>query len=102
MFRLFRGPVFLFCLALILRGLPAQAPNTSQTGIEAQHPQPEPAASAAHPHPSHPTLHGVPWRDATGPVGFAAPAGAHLTYFGGPVISNVHLVEVLYGSGAYL
>jgi hypothetical protein len=32
----------------------------------------------------------------------AAPAGAHLSYFGGPVISNVHVVEVLYGSGAYL
>lgn len=32
----------------------------------------------------------------------AAPAGAHLTYFGGPVISNVHVVEVLYGSGSYL
>jgi hypothetical protein len=27
----------------------------------------------------------------------AAPAGAHLTYFGGPVISNVQIVQVLYG-----
>ena len=25
----------------------------------------------------------------------------HLNYYGGPVISNVHVVEVLYGSGAY-
>ena len=36
---------------------------------------------------------------------FSAPlaiAGAHVTYFGGPVISNVHIVAVLYGSGAYL
>src|SRR5258708_1359175 len=40
-------------------------------------------------------------RDANAPVGFAAPAGAHLTYFGGPVISNVHVVQVLYGSGSY-
>ena len=35
------------------------------------------------------------------PVGFAAPAGAHLTYFGGPIISNVQVVQVLYGSGSY-
>jgi hypothetical protein len=35
------------------------------------------------------------------PVGFAAPAGAHLTYFGGPVISNVHVVQVLWGNGSY-
>ena len=30
-----------------------------------------------------------------------APSGAHLTYYGGPVISNVHVVEVLYGPGSY-
>ena len=29
-------------------------------------------------------------------------AGAHVTYFGGPVISNVHVVEVLYGGSGYL
>src|SRR6476646_3892854 len=34
-------------------------------------------------------------------AGFAAPAGAHLSYFGGPIISNVHVVQVLYGSGSY-
>jgi len=34
-------------------------------------------------------------------IAVAAPAGAHLTYFGGPVISNVHVVQVLYGSGSY-
>ena len=47
-------------------------------------------------------LHGVPWRDARGPVAPQAPAGAHLSYFGGPVISNVHVVQVLYGTGSYL
>ena len=36
-----------------------------------------------------------------GPVGFAAPAGAHLTYHNGPIISNVQVVQVLYGSGSY-
>ncbi|HET9182867.1 MAG TPA: hypothetical protein VFP59_12090 [Candidatus Angelobacter sp.] len=50
--------------------------------------------------------HGVPWRNpasnpVNGPVGFAAPAGAHLSYFGGPIISNVQVIQVLYGSGSY-
>jgi len=29
-------------------------------------------------------------------------AGAHADYFGGPVISNVHVILVLYGSGSFL
>jgi hypothetical protein len=51
-----------------------------------------------------PKFHGTPWRDPNatpGPVGFAAPAGAHLSYFGGPIISNVQVIQVLYGSGSY-
>ncbi|MGZ7084386.1 MAG: hypothetical protein ACXVIO_14430 [Candidatus Angelobacter sp.] len=64
------------------------------------------AGNSAQVHPVVPMAiqHGVPWRDpnATGAVvGFAAPAGAHLTYFGGPIISNVQVVQVLYGSGSY-
>jgi hypothetical protein len=54
--------------------------------------------------PVGPIHHGVPWRDPNtnaAVVGFAAPAGAHLTYRGGPVISNVQVVQVLYGSGSY-
>ncbi|MGZ7099378.1 MAG: hypothetical protein ACXVJ8_12945 [Candidatus Angelobacter sp.] len=55
--------------------------------------------------PDRPRLHIVAVRDPNDPnnaaVGLAAPAGAHLTYFGGPVISNVHVVQVLYGSGSY-
>ncbi len=31
----------------------------------------------------------------------SAPAGAHLTYYGGKVISNVQVTQVLYGSGTY-
>ena len=31
-----------------------------------------------------------------------APAGAHLTYNGGRVVSNVKVVEVVYGAGSYL
>jgi hypothetical protein len=49
------------------------------------------------------TQHGVPWRDpnTSGPIGFSAPAGAHLSYYGGPIITNVQVVQVLYGSGSY-
>src|SRR5664279_3822693 len=32
---------------------------------------------------------------------FSAPAGAHLTYFGGRVVSNMQVVQILYGSGSY-
>jgi len=32
----------------------------------------------------------------------AAPANAHLDYFGGRVVSNMQVVQVLYGSGTYL
>jgi hypothetical protein len=32
----------------------------------------------------------------------AAPAGAHLTYYGGKVIQNVKVKQVLYGSGTYI
>ena len=37
----------------------------------------------------------------SGPQALAAPAGAHLTYYGGRVISNVQVVQVLYGGGIY-
>jgi len=47
--------------------------------------------------------HGVPWRDANNQSinTFSAPAGAHLSYFGGPIISNTQVIQVLYGSGSY-
>ena len=54
--------------------------------------------------PLQPRLHIVPIQDPNARAtakGLAAPAGAHLSYFGGPVISNVHVVQVLYGSGSY-
>lgn len=63
------------------------------------------AVTATPQQPAGPRLHIVPVLDPNGPnnaaIGFAAPAGAHLSYFGGPVISNVHVVQVLYGSGSY-
>src|SRR5580765_1509736 len=49
------------------------------------------------------TQHGAPWRapNPSGPTGFSAPSGSHLSYFGGPIITNVQVVQVLYGSGSY-
>lgn len=44
--------------------------------------------------------HGVPWRNAS-VSNSSAPAGAHLSYFGGPVVSNAHVIQVLYGMGSY-
>src|SRR5215472_16190449 len=107
MSRLLRGPVFLLCLWLVLAALPATAQVSPQSngGSNAQMPQqPSPAGNSVQTVPVLSVFqHGVPWRDpiSSGPVALAAPAGAHLTYFGGPVISNVHVVEVLYGSGSY-
>ena len=37
-----------------------------------------------------------------GPRAAAAPSGAHLTYYGGRVVSNIQVVQVVYGSGTYL
>src|SRR5579864_448146 len=107
MSRLLRGSVLFLCFFLIF-ALPTLAqvanPNSQPSGSNAQQPSSQPAGNSAQTLPVFNVIqHGVPWRDplSSGPVGFAAPAGAHLTYFGGPVISNVHVVEVLYGSGSY-
>jgi hypothetical protein len=107
MTRLFRGLALFLCFLVIFAALPAlaQAPNNTTSSGTDQAAQQHPAAGNLT--PVLPVLnllqHGVPWRNpvTSGPVGFAAPAGAHLTYFGGPVISNVHVVQVLYGSGSY-
>jgi hypothetical protein len=89
----------------------AALPNVAQvssppSGTNAQQAQTDPVAGQTvqpapqpEPQPLHLRLHGVPWRNANAPA--AAPSGAHLSYFGGPVISNVHVVQVLYGSGSY-
>jgi len=108
MSRLLRGPVSLLCLVLILLALPmmAQVSQSHDADAVASHQSPA-AGNAAQPLPVlnlQPKFHGVPWRDpnaSVGPIGFAAPAGAHLSYFGGPIISNVQVIQVLYGSGSY-
>jgi len=91
MSRITRGQALLVILLLIFATLPVMAQvlqQPNQDGPVGASPQPR--------------MHGTPWRNnAGGPIGFAAPAGAHLTYFGGPIISNVQVVQVLYGSGSY-
>jgi uncharacterized repeat protein (TIGR01451 family) len=60
--------------------------------------QAAPVVNAA---PEQRLVHIVPYgRGAsTGPLkNTSAPAGAHLTYFGGPVISNIHVVIVFWGT----
>src|SRR5581483_7201234 len=105
MFRLTRVSALFLCFFLISATLPILAQVSqpaSESGIDAQQPQPEQAAVSPASAFSAGPRHIVPWRNPNHPIAFAAPAGAHLTYFGGPVISNVHIVEVLYGSGSYL
>jgi hypothetical protein len=104
MSRLLRGPALLLCLILIFAALPALA-QVSQSSTDEVAPQQHPAGNSGQALPVmtlQPKFHGVPWRDPNaGPINFAAPAGAHLTYFGGPIISNVQVIQVLYGSGSY-
>lgn len=103
MSRLSRGPALFLCLFLIFSlALPALA-QVSQPNRQDEAAGTTAQASHVLPVVTMHTMHnGVPWRDPNaGPIGFAAPAGAHLTYFGGPIISNVQVVQVLYGSGSY-
>src|SRR5215471_11978081 len=105
MSRLLHGPALLLCLILIFAALPALA-QVSQSNPDEAAPQQNPAAGNSGQVLPVVTVqhkfHGVPWRDPNaGPINFAAPAGAHLTYFGGPIISNVQVIQVLYGSGSY-
>ncbi len=84
----------------------AQVLQSAATGSSnAQKPQP-PNAGDAHGLnvlPVAATQDGVSGQNAitSGPTGFSAPAGAHLNYYGGPIITNVQVIQVLYGSGSY-
>src|SRR2546423_797062 len=111
MFKRSRRLAWMFlCIAslLLFSALPALA-QVSQSidrnsGADAAPAQQAATATSAQALPIQPVqrLHVVPVRDPNAAaVGFAAPAGAHLSYFGGPIISNVHVVQVLYGSGSY-
>jgi hypothetical protein len=107
MFRMLRGLALYLCLILILLALPVMAQVSQPNNADGRVPQSQTPGTPAQTQPAmsfQALHHGVPWRDPNGPaaaVGFAAPAGAHLTYFGGPIISNVQVIQVLYGSGSY-
>lgn len=110
MFQRARLSAWLFGLAVVLiAALPVLAqvsPSPNQDGSALQSANQESTAgTSAQLLPVLPVVHkhGVPWRDpnSNAPTPFAAPAGAHLSYFGGPIISNVQVVQVLYGSGSY-
>ena len=45
--------------------------------------------------------HLLPWHDPNAPEPRAKTASKTLTYYGGPVISNVNVVKVTYGAGTY-
>lgn len=45
-------------------------------------------------------LHGQARQTKPGP--FSHPAGAHLQYFGGRIVSNIQVVQVLYGTGSFI
>jgi hypothetical protein len=62
------------------------------------------ATTAAAPVPTAATRTAGPHRMAfttPGPVRAAAPSGAHLTYYGGPVVSNAKVENVFYGTGTF-
>ena len=108
MSRMLRGSALFVCLMLIL-ALPVMAQVPQANNADERVPQSPTSGTSAQPLPVlslQPLHHGTPWRDPNtsatlGPVGFAAPAGAHLTYHNGPIISNTQVVQVLYGSGSY-
>jgi hypothetical protein len=94
------GMVMAACLAL---------PASSQ---EAHGNGPSAASDAPNPHDfsNSGRPHLLPWRDpaaskgpanGAGPVNGARTNSHTLTYYGGPVVSNINVVKVLYGTGTY-
>jgi hypothetical protein len=105
MFLLVSSLVLLMSLSMAAQQAASQPDNPESNNAQ-QTPSGQVAGNSAQALPIvsvHPRFHGVPWQDPNTSVitPFAAPAGAHLTYRGGPVISNVQVVQVLYGSGSY-
>lgn len=108
-----RSLTFLCSLILVLWGFPAGAsaqdkdtPAESQAGAAVAAGQTSPGdpsqaqdALVGDAAPAQRLVHIVPFdRGASAVKNTFAPAGAHLTYFGGPVISNVHVVIVFWGT----
>jgi hypothetical protein len=87
-------------LAQVLQSAAAAGGSNVQ---EPQSPAAENAPNTLNVRPVAATQDGVSRQNpiTSGPTGFSAPAGAHLSYFGGPIITNVQVIQVLYGSGSY-
>ena len=109
--------VFIVYISFFLMALSAGCFAQAQTTVASQNPEPPQtsgtdvttkvsngaAAISAKPRLESP-IHIVPFREpgAVTTKLNTFPVGAHVDYFGGPVISNVHIVLVLYGAGSYL
>ncbi|HET6934398.1 MAG TPA: hypothetical protein VFI72_06125 [Candidatus Angelobacter sp.] len=108
MFQRTRRPAWLLLLLVVLclvSALPVLGQGTRSSDSDGAMAAPQQPAGVSGQLPVMPISlsHGVPWRDANASHvnHFAAPAGAHLSYFGGPIISNTQVIQVLYGSGSY-
>ena len=90
-------------LTFATQGCSASPPEGENDGIIAESSPAARSLAAGHP------MRIVPWGSSlasTSPDHVAArntsaPTGAHLTYYGGRVISNVQVIQVLYGTGNY-
>jgi uncharacterized repeat protein (TIGR01451 family) len=86
-------------------GAPQSSSNPSEAVVLNQPPQTSASEHAQNPatpaaeigqSPGHGLIHIVPFGRAN-VIQSAAPVGAHLTYFGGPVVSNLHVAVVFWG-----
>jgi uncharacterized repeat protein (TIGR01451 family) len=74
-----------------------QSDTDSVVQTPSSDPVPGQVSPSADPGQGQGFIHIVSFRDVATPKSSFAPAGAHLTYFGGPVISNIHVVAVFWG-----
>jgi uncharacterized repeat protein (TIGR01451 family) len=96
--RHFSGRLALWFLALALMCTGRVLGQSSATDTGAAPPNASAPAAPPAPQIQQGIVHIVPFGRGSGAVkNLAAPAGAHLTYWGGPVISQVHVVAVFWG-----
>src|SRR5262249_50677045 len=80
-------------------GCTAPQPDSPEVG------NPIPVGSTAPNKESHAAmfLHGqLREKEGAAPKPFLHPPGAHLQYFGGRIVSNIEVGQVIYGTGSYL
>ena len=101
-----RVPSALLALTLALAGC-AQVPASDQASADGSSAGKAPLTKGAAKKPAKSAAKPVrraqtPKRNGAVNNKSGAPAGAHLTYYGGRVVSNMQVVEVLWGAGNYL